>query len=198
MNGISEAMKGFSDLPIAAICLIFGFLAWRGAKKHAVLFFEIAAAAVIGAAVHIFQMPVPVRDAVWIVLYPVLFELVRRFACLFSGYIAGRETPDGRAVFLTEGALCLLSVGFMLFVRKYDMYFFIAFGAFCAVRIIRTVLSARRLPTKAGIILAAVPVILLLQGFSTRIPYAVVYEHVIIAGLLVVFFLIAKEEKKDS
>ncbi len=198
MNEIHEALKGFTDMPIALICILFGVLSGRiRAKKYASLYFCIAPAAVLGAVVHIFRMPPTARDIVWVVLYPLLYESVRRFTMLFTAYITGREKPESRVVLLTEAVLCLLSIGLMLFLHRYDMLVFLGFGALCVIRIAAAVIASRRLPWKAGIMLAGVPIPLLLQAFSERIPYAVVYEHIAITALLFVVYLMARDSTKS-
>lgn len=196
MTEFSEAVKGFTDIPIAALAAVFGMFS---AKKHfkagwTPFFFLLSVTAIAGAAVHIINMPQLAKDIFWTALYIVLFECVRRFAKLMCALLGGGDCGF-HAELAAEALLYICAVLFMFFLHKYDMLFF---ALFCVIELVKLVFCAVRAKTvpKAVYLLVSLLVFpIMLQVFSKQIPYAVVYEHIFItAELVIVFYLAAKDK----
>lgn len=196
MNEINEALKGFSDLPIAAVSLVFGILAAKREKikGFSVLFFIISAASVLGAAVHIFSTSKLSYKAIWSVLYLLLYEAARRFSHLFSEYIAGSCTGESKIVIAAELCLYAMTVLCWSQLGGYKMLCLIAFSVLCIGRIVLCIVKSKRLPGKATVLLLLSSVALILQALSGYIPYAIVYEHIVMTVVVVMVYLISTEE----
>lgn len=197
MNEIYEALKGFTDVPIALLAAVFGMaLCGKGKSGWQRFFFLLSVTAFIGAAVHIFAMPHLIKSIVWVILYALLFECVRRATDLLCGCIAGDKVPVFHAVFIAEAMLYIGAVCFMIFVGKFDMLFFAAFGIISVIRIVFCILKVKRVPALVAVLAASFVLPLMFTVFSSVIPYAVVFEHiVIIAELCLVFFIALKDGK---
>lgn len=195
MYEFSEAIKGFSDIPISVIALVLGLFARKRetTKGFSLLFILVSFAAFVGALVHIFKVPHIVKTAVWVFLYFVLYECVKRFTFLFVKYIKkGENTP--KFISFAEYPFYLLSVIFLIFVKDYDMLFFVFFSAVCIITITYILIKEKRITRNVLIFILIIPVVVLFQAFSRFIPYAVLFEHIVIAALLFLVYLMAIEK----
>lgn len=190
MNELYEALKGFTDLPLAILSLIFGILCYKKMKNKAwaTLFFIIAVAATLGAVVHGIALPDLAAKMIWVVLYPLLFEAVRRFGVLFGAYLDKENKPLSSILIPLEIALYIGAL-FALFLNSklHDILVFAVYAVIvfiiAAVRVVR----AMPLPKLVTVFLVLLAFPILLQICESFIPYAVVIEH----SILVVEFAIA-------
>lgn len=194
MNEFQEAIKGFTDLPIAVVALIFSVMLKRkGKESFAELFGLTALSAVAGALVHIFKFTSTAKNLIWIGLYLALFEAIRRFAYLMSNYIKAEQKPEKIFFYSLEGVLYLLAVVLMLFAGKFDMACLLVFGAVNVLRILISAVKSKRMPLKVVMLLVFAVFGIAFQFSSGTLPFAVVYEHALIFAMLFTVYLIAKE-----
>lgn len=196
MTDLTESLKGFTDLPIFLLGLIFALLVLKKNKKWALLFFLISFTSLFGAAVHIFSFKISVLNFLWVILYPLLFETVRNASLLLSAYIYGQDKKENRVIFIFEIILYIAAVAAMYICGKYDMIFFATFAAVCLFRTAVSFFKTEKTPKKAVALVILLMFPLILQILSGVIPYAVIFEHLCILGLLFVTFKIASEKQK--
>lgn len=196
MSEIYEALKGFTDIPIAVLSLVFGIILSHNetSKKRAPIFFLLSVSAFAGAAVHILDLKDFYKKLVWIFLYMLLFETVRHFGNFLCEFISN-DKNDGHYIYAAESVLYILAVVFMLFVNKFDMIFFILFGALQIIRIALCAFKVKRVPKLAILLFVSLIFPILLQAFESFIPYAVVIEHLILTADLCIVFFMAKNMK---
>ena len=194
MNPIAEAMKGFTDLPIALLALLFGILQMRKEKKEwGTLFLLIAVSGLMGAAVHIFALPRRALQLLWLVLYVLLFEDIRRFAMLMIAYISGIDGKERRIVWIAEGSL-YAGAAVLLFAREgWDIYLLVVFMAFMFCRIVACLVRRGFSPAKATGLMAMLLVPILLQALAAVVSFAVVVEHIVVAAAEFVAHSIGQE-----
>ena len=194
-NEIGEAMKGFTDLPIAALSLLFGILlVKKNAKKDwSTLFFIVACAGVLGSVVHGVALSRVADAVVWTVLHPFLYEAVRRFGLVFSSFVDKKERKSPRTVFLVEIAFYLAGLPLLYLIPHNDIYSFATFAVLIFVQTVVAIARAPHLPKLAVWFLVFLAIPLLLQIGETVIPYAVVIEHLFLALDLYIAYRIAKK-----
>lgn len=194
MNAIAESMKGFTDLPIAALCFIFGGLAWKmKSANYAKLFCLVGVAAVLGSVVHVIAMPALAVQIIWTFLYPLLFESVRYFSELFSAYNLKDNSPLNRPILLAEILLCLGCLLCLWIWNAFDMLFLILFAVICGARIVAAFIRSPEKRPKAILIMASFPFAIIFQTLEEVMPYSIVGEHIVFMIMLVDVYLIAKE-----
>ncbi len=202
MNELYEALKGFTDVPLAILSFIFALLCRKNhtSKDWTTLFFVVAAAALLGAFVHGVALPPLVGALIWVVLYPLLFEAVRRFGVVFGAFADGQNKPSPRPIWIAEILLYIGAVAMMFAIYKnaslnFDILVFIAFAVIVFVYTLARMVKSPKLPKLAiaFVVLLAVPV--LLQAFEAFIPYAVVIEHTFLAIALFIAYRIALTTK---
>lgn len=195
MNELHEALKGFTDLPLAVLSLIFALLLRKNAaaKAWSRLFAFVAGAATLGSIVHGLALS-PFWSAVtWTVLHPLLFESVRRFGLVFATFVDKKERRSPPAVFAAEAGFYLFCLALLYTIPPNDIYPFAAFAVLIFVQTTVAIARAPRLPKSATWFLVLLAIPLLLQIGETVIPYAVVIEHLFLALDLYIAYRIAKK-----
>ncbi len=199
MNELHEALKGFTDLPIAALALLFALLLQ---KKHqnrdwATVFFLVAGAGTLGSVVHGLALSRVADAVVWTVLHPFLYEAVRRFSLLFATFVDKKERHSPPAVFVAEIGFYLAGLPLLYLIPHNDIYSFAAFAVLLFIQTAVAMARAPKIPRLALVFLALLAVPLLLQIGETVIPYAVVIEHGFLALDLVIAYRIAVASKAE-
>ena len=199
MNEIHEAMKGFTDVPIAALSLLFALLLRKknASKDWSALFFLVACAGALGAVVHGLALSRAASAVVWTVLHPFLYESVRRFGLLFPSFIDGKERRSAPAVFAAEIGFYLAGLPILYLFPPNDIYPFAAFAVLIFIQTVVAIVRAPRLPRLAVWFLVLLAIPLLLQIGETVIPYAVVIEHLFLALDLYIAYRIALTAKSE-
>ncbi len=187
-------LKGLTDLPIALISLVFALLlAKKTDKQWSILFFFIATGGLLGTVVHTFALSVLLNRLIWVVLYVILFEIVRRFALIMVWCASGEKQKERIPVYATECVVYAVTLIFLFQGSIDSIYVFVVFAALILFRTVVAMLKFRRTPLKVNLFVAGLLVPLLLQAVSDLLPYAVVYEHIAIIIELFVAFLVAKD-----
>lgn len=199
MNELGEALKGFTDLPIALIAAVFAVLlrGGRGKTGWSAFFLLLSATAFLGAAAHILYLPPIGKDLLWVVLYLGLFETVRRVALLLTVKITGAEVRESSAVYLIEVLLYAGTLVTMFWLDRYDILIFAAFALYRLAAVVVCCIKTRRVPKQIRILLCFLFPPLLLQILAGVIPYAVVIEHLFLIAALCVVFGIAKKSSQS-
>lgn len=194
MTVLYEALKGFTDLPIAVLSLIFGLLTAKKNKNGAILFFLISFAAFLGTAVHVIDFSPFINKAIWVILYPLLFEAVRRASLFISSFVKGKKQSENKIIFAVELPLLAAAIIIMYLIDDYDMLVFGAFALICLLRCAGSFLGVKKIPRPAIFLVILLIFPIILQAFSKVIPYAVVFEHIVIAFLLYTVYKMAKTD----
>lgn len=198
MNPFAEAIKGITDLPIAGICLILGILCRKKNRAWSALFLLIGISAVLGAVAHIFALPQVASNGIWIVLYALLYECVRRFASLYCAYLTGEKPTVHPVIRVTEFVLYLLSGILLLAVGKYDIYVFAAFACICLIQVVICFVKVRKPNKNAVALLALLFPPLIFQLLAAVVPYAIVWEHICIVLTLMIAYCVACDSGKNT
>lgn len=192
-----ELWKGLTDLPLAVAPLILFFLLRRdkGAQREwKYCFLLLAASAAMGTAVHCFVLPEGLRRGLWVMLFALMFELVRAYTHRIVCYIRRREETEKRAVRLIELLLYLAAAGLNVAVGEHGIYFFVVFSALLIVRMtvcaVKSPDTPRRFWTVTGILAAG----LALQALKAVFPFGVVLGHVAVLIALFLVYVIAREK----
>ena len=197
MNPIAEVMKGVTDIPIALLAFWIGILLLKKEKKEwGGVFLLVAVSGLMGTAVHVFSLPDICRKLLWVVLYVLLFEDIRRFTKLMIAYISGSGEKERRVVWHVEGILYVCAVIVLLVRGRGDIYLLVVFMAAMFWRIIVCLGRSGFSPAKATGLMAMLFVPILLQALDQIIPCAVVIEHIVLAAALFVAYHIGKDERK--
>lgn len=197
LNTTPEILKGVTDLPIAALALIFGLLlakkdvgkGWRN------LFFLIAVAGVLGAFAHIFDYSPLIYEILWTILYILLFELIRRFAGLMVCYIIGEDRGEMPLVFILEGVIFAVTVLCLFLAPFNEIYIFVVFATIMFLRLIVCLVRCQRRPRLAVILIVSLSAPLAAQILEDVLPYAIVIEHILIAAVMFLAYRIGAEAK---
>lgn len=199
LNEMAEALKGFTDIPIALISLLFFILLLKGERNEwRGVFLLTTVAAFMGAAVHILKFENSEKTLIWVILYVLLFELIRRFSLAMINFITEKNSYEKSAVYLFESVLYLTAVFGLFYFPKYDIFALVAFSALAFIRVSVCLFKTKR-PKKSAVLLMFILLLpIVLQALSKLIPYAVVFEHIIIALALFIGFKIAKSSAADS
>ncbi len=193
MTDFYEAVKGYTDIPIAVVSLVLGALSVKHKRQWGILFFLVGIASAMGTVVHSVSFSKGVKNGIWVFLYVLLFESVRRFTYLFLLYIENGEKHKERSLFVLEIVFYITAV-IMLFIHGHiDIYIFSAFAGICIIKIVMTCIKEKRYPkTVKGLLLLLIPPVAL-QFFDGVIPFAVVFEHAFIIAELFAVYKISKE-----
>ena len=196
MNEIYESLKGFTDIPIALFALVLGIISAVkfGCKyRWSVLFYIISVSAVFGTVVHAISMKPILLDILWVVLYILLYEAIRRFSHILTDYITGKQSSENRCIVTYEAVLYAVTVVLMFVANVNEIIVFVIFSATMFIRVIVCLFRSKDIPSKAYVLLAVLIFPLLLQAFENLIPYAVVIEHIILLFGMAIAYLICKE-----
>ncbi len=193
MNELHEALKGFTDLPIAALALLFAILLRKknASKDWSTLFFIVACAGLLGSIVHGIALSRVADAVVWTILHPFLFEAVRRFGLVFATFIDKKERKSAKAVYVVEVFFYLAGLPLLYLIPHNDIYAFAAFAVLIFIQTVVAIAKAQKLPKIAVCFLVLLAIPLLLQIGETVIPYAVVIEHLFLALDLYIAYRIA-------
>lgn len=201
MSGIDEALKGFTDIPIALVAFAL-FLCARKHKKPedlAVLFLMISLTALVGAVMHIFVFPTAAGRIVRVLMHTLMYDAIFRFIVMFTVYLCDEHNLNVRHLRMLGVFLYICSAAAVLIFEDYDMLFFIAFASVGVVLFIISIVKAKGLRPAAALLFSLLPVLLLLQSFSGRLRFAVVLEHLIITGaLFIVYFSLGTNPPASS
>ena len=203
MNEWYEALKGFTDLPLAVLSLVFALLLRKKGVKNGwpTLFALVAGAAALGAVVHGIALTPFWSTVVWVVLHPLLFESVRRFGLIFATYVDKKDRRSHPVVFAVEAGCYLLCLVLLVTVPPNDIYPFAAFAVLIFIQTVVAMSKAPSFPKRAAWFLVILAVPLLLQIGETVIPYAVAIEHLFLALDLYLAYRMAltwKTEEKST
>ena len=189
----AEIIKGLTDLPLAIIAgVFFILLKKRGAGRDwTMLFFYIFIAGLLGCVAHSFTLGKFSHRALWLLLFPVMFELVTVFTELVYEL-------DGDGEFLPEKLrrteMIFLVIAEVLTVAYFRaaIYSFAAYGAVLAFYLIWLVRNnkklAERLLTPTVLIVAA----LVLQIFKAVIPGGTAVAHILLCVALFFTYRLAE------
>ena len=193
MTEIYEALKGFTDIPLAILSLIFGIILVKKRRTGwGILFLTVAVAAVMGTVAHAVAIPTVALNLLWTVLYVFLYEAIRRFGCLTVALITGESRPEPRVIFCAEGILYILTLLWMwLGWPLNDILVLVVFMVMIFVRVTVCIVRTRHVPRSLCLLMGILLIPILLQMFESVIPYAVVAEHTLLALSLCVAFAIA-------
>ncbi len=191
-------LKGLTDLPITLIAFIFAILLVKKTDKQwTILFFLIAVGGLLGTVVHTFALPVLINRLIWIVLYLILLEIVRRFALIMVWCASGEKQKERISVYVAECIMYAVTL-ILLFRDSIDsIYVFVVFAALIFVKMAVAMLKFRRTTLKVNLFVVGLLVPLLLQAVSDFLPYAVVYEHIAIVVEMFVAFSLARDMTKQ-
>lgn len=200
MNELYEALKGFTDVPLAILSLIFGFLCHSKMKSKdwSTLFFCISITAFLGAFVHGVALPTIVAHFIWLFLYPFLFESVRRFGVLFPSLADKQKIPSSHIVLLLEMICYVVALVFLFSIGDYDIYIFAVFAVIVLLLAIVRIIKVPKIPKMVTVFLILVSIPLLLQICESFIPYAVVIEHSFLAVELYLAYRMAIFSERDQ
>ena len=196
MNPIPEVMKGVTDLPLALLAVVFGLLLRKkGKKEWSDLFLLVAAAALLGTGVHIIHITEPYLQLLWVILYALLFESIRRFSLLTVTHISDCQVEEQTAVWAAEAVLYLGAVALSFLANGLDIYLLVIFMVlmFCRIVVCLTRYGFRPAKVTGLMVLLIAPIVL--QALAAIISFAVVAEHLILAAAQVVTYAIGKGEQ---
>jgi len=197
MSSFSEIMKGATDIPLALLAFILGLLLRKnGSRKWSAVFLLIAAAALLGVAAHLFRFSETAHQLLWIVLYALIFESVRRFSMRMAEYLNGAVIAQ-RFLFLAEGVMYLGTVIALFACPGKDIFFFVAFLALEFGEIVVCLVKKHFQPGKAVILSALLLVPIVLQALTHVLSYAVVLEHLILLADELIVYSIGLESKTE-
>lgn len=192
MTEFTEAAKGFTDIPIALLALVIGILLIKK-KEPAYMFFCIAFSAVLGAIVHSVSMPLLYVNLIWIFLYPLLYECIRRFAHVYISYIRKEKTKEKKPVLLIELLFILINDSVVFADTKYDILILMGFATIMIFRVAVCISKTKNVPKNAMILLVLLPLPVIMQTLEGIVPYAVVIEHILISADMIYAYFILKK-----
>lgn len=195
MAGFDEILKGISDVPIAVLALVFGMiLRKRKRAEWPDLFLLIAVSAFSGAAVHMFDFPLTANRIIWVFLYVLLFELIRRFALIMTCCISGTGKDERTPVYAAEALLYCVTVAVMFTLDINDILVFVVFAVLMFARVAACFVRYRPSPVRPKVLMLMLSCPLLLQALAPVLPYAVFAEHVLLVFALCFAFVTANGE----
>lgn len=196
-----ELWKGLTDLPLVIAPLIVFFLLKKkkGVKPewlHAFLLLAVSAAG--GVLVHCFVLPERLRRGLWLILFVVMFELVRSYTHRMVCFIRKREEKEWGAVRLMELVLYLAAAGMTLWIGEHGIYFFVVFCVLLIVRMLVCALHHSDTPRAFWSITGVLALGLLCQALKAVIPFGVVLGHLLVLVALFMVYVLAREEAGET
>ena len=198
LNTVEELWKGISNAPIAAFALIAGVLLLfeKGVKwEWRAICLETAFASFLGMFVHIFKLPEIYRKLIWVLLYAVLFEVIRLFGHRAAVYITQNERKERLMTRIIEIALYLEAVVLLFITNGWDMAMLVLFSLLCVIRIVMAIIKHPCVPKLFFVLLGIAALAVIILALKSFIPYAVVICHILIALSIVIFYFIAVKDK---
>lgn len=196
MNELNEALKGFSDIPISVISFVFFLLLSKKENRSwKNIFLLVSLSSFIGALVHIINFGNLIKNIIWIVLYVLLFELVRRFSLQFISFIKGKNEREKTIIYVFEIVFYVVAAIGLFFYPKYDILAFVAFSFIVFLKVLICFITIKKVPSDAKLLIILLLFPIVLQIFSRIIPFAVLTEHLIIAAALFIAYKIAKKQE---
>lgn len=188
-----ELWKGLTDLPLALLAAVFGVLLYRKKSLAWSKFFFLAAIAGIGGiTVHCLALPRRTVCALWIFLYVILYEVIRRMAFLLVEAI-GKTKETSLFLPVSEGILYVITVIGLYTFPFNEIYVLVVFIGLVLIRV--AVCAVRHLPLTKNVrlLLCLLPASALCQALSGILPYAVVWEHLLLGAALYAAYRIGAE-----
>lgn len=193
MNGFYEALKGFTDVPIALVALAFWILSKRNNRKEWGNFFLLLfLTASLGAVAHAFALPEALWRSIWAVVFAGLFEIVFLFTKLFGRYVNSSINFNEKTFRWLQVVFCLAAIIAVAGFGHKEMLIFVVYSFCCIAFLVRCFIGTSNVPQNATIFVLLLPVLLLMQTFNTVIPYAVDIEHIVLTVMLFVLYSISK------
>ncbi len=197
MNGFYEALKGFTDVPIALVALVLGILSKRNQRKEwGDLFLLIFLTAILGTAAHAFALSEALWRAIWVVVFAGMFEIDFMFTKLFSRYVNSSILFNEKRFRLMQIVFCLAAVIAVAGFGHKEMLIYVVYSFCCLAFLAKCFIRTRNVPKKATFFVSLLPVLLLLQAFNAVIPYAVVIEHIVLTVILFVLYSISIDKQE--
>lgn len=198
MNDFYEVIKGFTDVPLALVTLVFGILSKRNNRKEwGDLFLLIFLTASLGAVAHAFELPKVLWRSMWAVIFAGLFEIVFKFTKLFSRYVNSSINFNEKTFRCLQVILCFAAIIAVAGFGYKEMLIFVVYSFCNIVFLARCLIRRSNVPKKATFFVSLLSVVLLMQAFSTMIPYAVDIEHIVLTMILFVLYSISKSKQED-
>ncbi|MBQ0084601.1 MAG: hypothetical protein KBS52_07585 [Clostridiales bacterium] len=196
MNELYEALKGLTDIPLAILSAICGILLFKIKLKHkSIFFFSISVTAVMGTVVHVFSFSKLTKNLIWLFLYLLFYESIRRFTLLFLSLLKG--TTNKKFLFVCEIILYLITVVIMFTGLGFDMIILCVYSAICICILFAALLKCRPLPKKIIGFLMLPSAAAIFQALRSFIPYSAVIAHGILFTAILIFYFIVKENNTD-
>ena len=188
-----EVWKGLTNVPICLFAILFFILLKKEkAPLGKRMFFLLSWSSFLGACVHTFAFPAPVRRAVWVVLMAFLYLTVRAAFILFLAYGGGYESflvKTKLPVLVSMGVCYAASAVLTLLDNDLDILIFGFWAAFWMVPIICKAFSEKKRYPRMRLIIVILCGALACQLVSTLLPpgIGVVGCHLLIIASL--FFI---------
>lgn len=198
MNEFYEAIKGFTDIPLALVALVLGILSKRNKKEDwGDLFLLIFMTSIIGTATHTFVLPEILWRALWSVTFAGLFEIDYIFTKLFSNYLNSSVEFNVRRFRYLQLAFCLAAILAVAGFGRKEMMIFVAYSFCCFAHLAKCAFMTSTVHKKA-ILFISLPLLLMMQAFNTVIPYAVAIEHIALTMILFVLYSISRNKNEGT
>lgn len=194
-------LMGLTDLPIAAVAVAFGILLQRrhgGAGGWAKWYFLIGISAVLGATVHIFAWNKTAKNIIWVGLYILLFEAVRRVGLLFRNGMLGKKHREQLWIYLTEVIFYGVTVIGLFKFPFNEIYIFALFAVIIFARLFDAYRTAEKVSFSFKVVFALTAVAIILQLFTGFGAGFVAAEHIVLAAALIVTYGIAARAEKNA
>jgi len=196
-----ELLKGLTDLPLAIAALLLYILADR---KHAVrrewrwVFLLLSLSAAMGVAAHCFILPQRMNDILWLVLFAVMFELVRAFSHSVVNHLRREDRRELLFVRILELVFYLLADAITLTVHAHGIYSFVFFCALLIVRMFVCALRCSELPRRILRIIGVLFAGLVMQAIKSVFPLGVTIGHLIVLIALIMVYKLACDEALET
>jgi len=193
MTELVEALKGFTDLPIAILSFIFGIISQKSNNKTwSLLFYFVGISATLGVVAHTFVMPLLWLKIIWTVLYLLLFESVRRFAVLPIDLIKSDNNKLKKYLFILEIPFYLITLFLLYFVNDYDILILVLYSAVCLAFLVFYLVKYKYKNKYIYLIFLFLVMPIILQIMAKTYPLLVVVEHF---SLFIALFIVYKISK---
>lgn len=189
-----ELWKGLTDLPIVLMAgLFFILLRKRGFDKvRQSMFLYIFIAALLGALAHSFSLARPFHIAVWLVLFALLFEIVRAYAEIVRE-LAGLDARLPKPYIIAEAVLYIVTAVLTFVQFRIAIFVFVVFAVGLSVHLINIFRKNRKVFDEMKVPAMIIFVALILQALKNVIPGAIVIAHCIICVAMYFLYRMAEE-----
>ena len=187
-----ELWKGFTDVPIALLAVLFGLLL-RRKKGWREMFFLLAVTALLGTAVHVLVIPEPLHSVLWSVEFALLFALIALFAHRMEVYLTQKPVKEPKDVLFSGLALWVCAVILRFTYPNLDIYMLVPFAVGLMIRMILCFARQEKKPRLMKLLLPVLLAALAAQALKDVIPYGVVLVHAFIAAALFLVYRMGRE-----